>query len=176
MRLHCIYLSIIAALVVALLLTWRRPEPKPTEPTMVYIYDTIPITPPPIVPKPGRVEYVTVPAHVDTAAVIRAYFARHYGEDTLIDSRDFFLSLRWEVQENRPTLFQPTVINRTPTTIITHSPPRRMDIYAGAVMHGNTKTFGFVPSVTLRWDNAAYSVGYDIMRKSIHGGIYWRIR
>lgn len=178
MRLHCTYLSIVALLVLVIVAQHycTRPPEQLTRVDTLYIYDSIPITPPPITPKPGRVEYVELPAIIDTVAVVREYFARRYGEDTLIDSRDLFLSLRWEVQENRPTLFQPTIINRKPTTVIAHTPVRRMDIFAGAVMQGNAASFGFAPTVLFNWDNATYSIGYDIMRGEVSGGLYWRIR
>lgn len=155
----------------------RCPDcPELPKPDTITYYDTVQITTEPIKPKPGRVEYIVIPTTIDTFAIIRDYFSRRYGEDTLINNRDLFLSLRWEMKENRPTLFKPTIINRIPTTVITHTPARKIDIYAGAVMRGNVRSFGFAPTVLLRWDNATYSLGYDVMHREVNGGLFWRIR
>ena len=152
--------------------------PEPPKSDTLYVYDTIPVTLPPITPKPGKVEHKPLPAVIDTAAVIRAYFARHYGEDTLIDSRDLFLSLRWEVQENRPTLFQPTIINRKPTTVISyHYEQPKTKVFAGIHIGGNAQQFGIGPEMALltKRDNL-YTINYDIVNKTAEGGILWKIR
>jgi hypothetical protein len=152
--------------------------PEPLKPDTLYMYDSIPVTPPPITPKPGRVEDVELPVNIDTMAIVREYFAKRYGEDTLIDSRDLFLSLRWEVQENRPTMFQPTIINRKPTTVISyHLDQPRNKVFAGIYVGGNAEQFGAGPEIALltKQDNL-YTLNYDIVNKTINGGVMWKIR
>lgn len=140
------------------------------------IRDTLLITPPPITPKPPKIEYITIPSIVDTAYIIRDYFSRKYGEDTLIDTRDLFLTLRWEVQENKPTMFQPTIINRKPTTIIQHSIPKNK-YYAGINISGSKQSFSIAPSLALiTKKESLYTLNYDLINKDISVGMYWKVR
>jgi hypothetical protein len=154
----------------------RCPEVAQTTTDTIVIRDTTIVHLPPITPKPGRIEYVQLPAIIDTAAIIRDYFARRFGEDTLIDTRDLFLSLKWEVQENKPTYFQPTIINRKPTTIITHTLKPRTQYYAGFATSGNQHRLGLSPTIAINTKQQNfYTLSFDIINKEAAVGMLWKI-
>ena len=156
--------------------------PEPTEIVRVdtvYRYDSIPYTAPPMTPKPGTVIEQPIPAGIDSLAVARAYFSRRMGIDTLVNDSLYMLSLRWEVQENKPTLFQPTIINRQPTTIISHTPVEKAKnkVFVGFTVNRLPSDYGLSASLALltKRENL-YTVSYDLRNKDVQAGIYWKIK
>lgn len=156
--------------------------PEPTEIVRVdtvYQYDSIPYTPPPMFPKPGNVINQPIPKGIDSLAVARAYFSKRMGIDTLVNDSLYLLSLSWEVQENKPTLFQPTIINRQPTTIISHTLTEapRNKVFAGLGVGLNHTQFGLAPSVALLTKkDHLYSVSYDVINKDFGVTFYYKIK
>lgn len=156
--------------------------PEPTEIVRVdtvYRYDTIPYTPPPMTPKPGNVINQPIPKGIDSLAVARAYFSKRMGIDTLVNDSLYLLSLSWEVQENKPILFQPTIINRQPTTIISHTLTEapRNKVFVGITVGGNPEHFGLGASVAmLTKKDHLYSVGYDVINKDFGVTFYYKIK
>lgn len=177
------YIIIIILLVVIFLQReCSRPQPCP-DPVVrvdtVYRYDTIPYTPPPMTPKPGTVIEQPIPEGIDSLAVARAYFSRRMGIDTLVNDSLYLLSLRWEVQENKPTLFQPTIINRQPTTIISHTTTEkpRNKVFLGVGVGGSQNAFGIAPSVALytKRENL-YTASYDVINKDFYVTFFYTIK
>ena len=177
------YIIIIILLVVIFLQReCSRPQPCP-DPVVrvdtVYRYDTIPYTPPPMTPKPGNVIENTIPQKIDSLAVARAYFSKRFGVDTLVNDSLYLLSLRWEVTENAPTLFQPTIINRKPTTIISHTPVEKAKnkVFVGFTVNRLPSDYGLSASLALltKRENL-YTVSYDLRNKDVQAGIYWKIK
>lgn len=179
------YIIIIILLVVIFLQReCSRPQPCP-DPVVrvdtVYRYDSIPYTPPPMTPKPGTVVEQPIPAGIDSLAVARAYFALRFGVDTLVNDSLYLLSLRWEVSENKPTLFQPTIINRQPTTIISHtiSEKPRLKIYAGfdigyTLPNQHISSFASLGVLTKRENY--YNVMFDPIDRTVMVGAKWKIK
>lgn len=147
----------------------------------VYRYDSIPYTPPAMTPKPGTVVEQPIPQGIDSLAVARAYFARRFGVDTLVNDSLYLLSLRWEVSENRPTLFQPTIINRQPTTIISHTITEkpRLKIFAGfdigyTMPNQHISSFASLGVLTKRENY--YNVMFDPIDKTVLVGAKWKVK
>lgn len=178
--------------------------PEPTEIVRVdtvYQYDSIPYIPPPMFPKPGNVINQPIPKGIDSLAVARAYFSKRMGIDTLVNDSLYLLSLSWEVQENKPTFFQPTIVDRKPTTIISHtitekprnkvfvgigvggSPNRgklysiRPDDASGIGVDGSPNSFGLAPSAALytKRENL-YTASYDVINKDFYVTFFYKIK
>ena len=145
----------------------------------VYQYDSIPYTPPAMTPKPGTVIEQPIPEGIDSLAVARAYFSKRMGIDTLVNDSLYLLSLSWEVQENKPIFYQPTIIDRKPTTIISHTitEPKRNKVFAGMTVGGNPEQFGLGASIALMTKKEhLYSVSYDVINKDFGVTFYYKIR
>ena len=146
----------------------------------VYRYDSIPYTPPAMTPKPGTVVEQPIPAGIDSLAVARAYFSRRMGIDTLVNDSLYMLSLRWEITENTPVFYQPTIIDRKPTTIISHTITEkpRAKLFAGfdigyTVPNQHISSFASIGLLTKR-DNY-YQVMFDPIDKTVLIGMKWKI-
>ena len=155
------------------------------EPTVIvrvdtaYKYDSIPYTPAPMIPKPGIVVPQAPPKMVDSLAVVMAYFAVRQGTDTLVNDDRYLISMRWAVSENKPTFFQPTIVNRLPTTIISHTTIEkpRNKVFAGIGVGGSPNSFGIAPSVALftKRENL-YTAGYDVINKDFYVTFFYKIK
>lgn len=176
------YIIIIALMLLLFLQRECHRCPEPTEIVRVdtvYRYDTIPYTPPPMTPKPGIVMPQVPPAMVDSLAVVMAYFAVRQGTDTLVNDDKYLISMRWAVTQNKPTFFQPTIVNRLPTTIISHTitEPKRNKVFAGMTVGGNPEQFGLGASVALMTKKEhLYSVSYDVINKDFGVTFYYKIK
>lgn len=157
--------------------------PEPTEiirVDTVYRYDSIPYTPPPMTPKPGTVVEQPIPAGIDSLAIARAYFARRFGVDTLVNDSLYLLSLRWEVTENTPVFYQPTIVNRQPTIIshtVTENP--RAKLFAGfdigyTLPNQHISSFASLGLLTKRENY--YQVMFDPIDKTVLVGAKWKIK
>lgn len=155
--------------------------PEPTEIVRVdtvYRYDTIPYTPPPMIPKPGIVMPQVPPAMVDSLAVVMAYFAVRQGTDTLVNDDKYLISMRWAVTQNKPTFFQPTIVNRLPTTIISHTISKPTNkVFLGVGVGGSQNAFGIAPSVALytKRENL-YTASYDVINKDFYVTFFYKIK
>lgn len=156
--------------------------PEPTEIVRVdtvYQYDSIPYTPPPMTPKPGIIVPQAPPRLVDSLAVVMAYFAVRQGTDTLVNDDRYLISMRWAVTQNKPTFFQPTIVNRMPTTIISHTITEkpRNKVFAGIGVGGSPSSFGIAPSVALftKRENL-YTASYDVINKDFYITFYYKIK
>lgn len=156
--------------------------PEPTEIVRVdtvYRYDSIPYTAPPMTPKPGMVIVQPIPAGIDSLVIARAYFSKRMGIDTLVNDSLYLLSLSWEVQENKPTFFQPTIVDRKPTTIISHTiiEKPRNKVFVGIGVGGSPNSFGLAPSVALytKRENL-YTASYDVINKDFYVTFFYKIK
>lgn len=165
---------------------WLPSQKAPKRPQKVTIYDTIHDT----VPYPVT-RYVPKPVYkdtgstkwkwhkVDTAAILKDYYSRHYYVDTLADDSIAFIIIRDTVSRNRiisrqkQLMFYPSTIKETTIRKI----PNNKKLYVGLSIGRNPKQFALSPSIlyTSRKDNA-YAFSYDILNHDMYLSMYWKIR
>ena len=173
-------------IIILMLLLFLQQEchrcPEPTEIVRVdtvYKYDSIPYTPPPMFPKPGNVINQPIPKGIDSLAVAMAYFAVRNGNDTIVNDDRYLISMRWAVTENKPTFFQPTIVNKQPTTIISHTliEKPRNKVFVGVGVGGSPNSFGIAPSLALftKRENL-YTASYDVLNKDFYITFYYKIK
>ena len=145
----------------------------------VFVYDSIPYTPPSMTPNAGIVIEQPIPAGIDSLAVARAYYAQRIGIDTLVNDSLYLLSLSWQVQENKPTFYQPTIVNRRPTVVISNTiiEPARNKYFIGFGVGRSPEQFGLAGSVALvtKKDNL-YTMSYDVINKDFYVTFYYKIK
>ena len=124
---------------------------------------------PSIVPKPGTEIFQPIPDSIDSLAVVRAYYAVRRGSDS-VSTENYTISFDWEVTQNKPTFFQPTIIDRKPTTIISHTTVKApMNRYYGGISLGGTKEkfkFGLAAGVITK-NEQVYVASYDFVNKEV---------
>jgi hypothetical protein len=166
-----------------LALGWLAPAPAPQVYEVTAVRrdtikgDSIPYAVP--VPVPV-VRYVTLAPdtvflNVDTAAILRAYFAENLYADTLMNDTSAFIALSETVTQNRifarSLLFQ----NRRPTyittTIVQPAPPK-FQLYAGAVAGKGLAA----PVVQMGYKRWIVGAGYNLNGGGIVGSASYRIR
>lgn len=116
-------------------------------------------------PMPSDTLYVKVPADVDTAAVLAAYFSRvtyhdvvpveNYGTVTIID-----------------TIYQNGIENRVieyDLSFPSYTKKKNFSLAAGAFVRHD----GFGPVASIRYKNLRLSAGYDIRNKAPIGALQY---
>lgn len=151
-------------------------------------YDSFPVYKP--VPKPYPVEVIrvdTFPAIVDTATILRDFFAKNIYNRTLLDDSVAYIALLDTVTQNQLQNSFLTYQNRRPTiieniTVIHPPPPQRFQLYAGgflqsAIRNPQSEIFGAGPSIfaKTRRDHL-YGIGYDAFNKSYQIHALWKIK
>lgn len=113
-----------------LFISWDRGcnNPDPPDPIVITRVDTIPgdsipVPYPVLVPsKPILIEVpVTLPTIVDTMAILKDYFAKVSGRDTLANDTSVLVIIDWLVSQNRIQEITPYIANRRPIAIITET-------------------------------------------------------
>lgn len=147
-------------------------------PQPVIVHDTIPgdSVPYPIYndkPVPVFVYKTdTVPANVDTAAILKDYFAIVYYSDTLQNDTSYHLVINDTIHQNRIAFRQVLFQNLRPTAIhTTHVDttiyPNTTKLFATISVAGSKSSLdAFTPGVTLitKGDNM-YSIGTNILQQ-----------
>ncbi len=164
----------------------RCPEYEEISDTTDTIYlpgDPVPI-PYPVVEIRDRwiTIYDTIIREVDTAAILRDYFAHRHGYDTLANDSSVFVAIGWHVTQNRLISLTPYIANRKPTTIIHRTTvireveKKRNQYFMGVGVGRSPDQFGLAGSLALftRQQNL-YSLHYDMLNKDFYVTFYWRI-
>lgn len=118
---------------------------------------------------------------VDTAAILRDYFARVVYLDTLKDDSTAFIAILDTVTQNRLMGRHLLYANRKPTSIIhttTIQPadPERLKLYAGAMFALTPERSDLGPALIMMTPRGAgYSYAYGINEKTHTLSIVWRI-
>ncbi len=121
----------------------------------------------------GNTVYTTIPANVDTEAVIKSYFSKYSSCDTIKD-KDLIGVLYYTINKNKMLkdsfiykILRPDIETIISNTII----PKPKNCYflgfnTGFIMPG--KNFGFGPEVLIiTKKNKAIGLGYDALNKTI---------
>lgn len=116
---------------------------------------------------------------IDTAAILKAFFARNFIADTLVNDTSLFIAVYDTVSENRiiyrkPKIhYFPTIIQKT--TFIPTPPVRK--VFVGIGIGRNPNEFGLAPAALYisKKDNA-YTAHYDFFNKDIYFTYFWKIR
>ena len=155
-------------------------------PQMETLYDTIHDT----VPYPV-IRYVPTPVYkdtgstkwkwhkVDTTAILKDYYSKHYYIDTLANNSIALIIIRDTVSRNRiisrqkQLTFYPRTIKETTIRKI----PNKRKLFVGLAIGRNPKQFALSPSIlyTSRKDNA-YAFSYDVLNHDIYLSMYWKLK
>ena len=130
-------------------------------------------------PKATDSIFISVPAIVDTEAILHGYFAKYVFADTLSDT-SIVIAVKDTISENRIVsreltyrIKRPQVIEQINNTTI----PRRIGLYVGVSASINKNLLaGFSPEILLTGKNkTAYGIGYDLLSKSVSAHVYWKL-
>jgi hypothetical protein len=116
------------------------PYPKPYPVVAIVYHDSI--------------VYDTVPQKVDTALILKDYFAKIYGHDTIADDSSVFVAVNYMVTQNRLKWLKPAIQNRKPTTIIQNTSiiekyEPRLKLFAGVGVGRSLTSFGLAASISV---------------------------
>jgi hypothetical protein len=170
-------------LVIVLQRIWLPNRMQQRLPETVYdtIHDTVIYPVPQYVPElvfrdTGRARWKW--HQVDTAAILKAYYARHYYIDTLVNDSLVRAVVFDSVAQNQ-IIFREKQITVFPQKIFitkNRSLPRAK-LYLGFSLGRNPTAFSFGPTVLFTAKkNQAYSLSYDLINKDFYFNIYWKLR
>lgn len=148
----------------------------------IVIYDTLPYTPSGIIPKPAtEIIQQPIPTNIDSLAIVQAYFQLRKGFDTLVNDSLYTMSLKWEVTQNKPVFYQPTIIDRKPTTYISHTivEKPKWHFYGGFALAYSTASGqqSISPSIMLQSKKGhIYGLSYDLQHKAPAISMHWKLR
>ena len=179
---------IIIALLFTVILLQRECTPTPvsyTPPVYVYdtIYDTIIIRTKAYVPKliyrdTGTTQWRWY--KIDTAKILRSYFARQLYQDTIINDSNALIIMRDTISQNQiiyrqplVTLF-PQITYRTQTVEVLR--PQKAALYLGFAIGRNPSQFSLSPTAMLQSKKGSiYSFSYDLISHDMQVGMSWKI-
>jgi len=135
------------------------------------------------VPKPYRVEIpgtqgatVTIPANVDSGAVVRDYFTkRSYNDSIVNDSLSIYL--QEEVFKNELKRVKVGYRWKAPTMLIKETKVAEKQLmFIGLEPYGNLNSFGMFASADFDTKRAMYGYGYDPFNKTHKISVKAKIR
>jgi len=160
----------------------KVPKGSQTETIYDTIHDTVPYPVTRYVPKPvykdtGSIKWKW--HKVDTTAILKDYYSRHYYIDTLANDSIALIIIQDTVSRNRiisrqkRLTFYPRTIKETTIRKI----PNRRKLFVGLSIGRNPKQFALSPSIlyTSRKDNA-YAFSYDVLNHDIYLSMYWKLK
>lgn len=179
---------IIATLLIVIFLQreWLSPREHFHAPETFYdtIHDTLPY---PVIHYVPKLIYQDTGStrwrwqKVDTTAILKDYFSRHYYADTLANDTNALIIVYDTISRNK-------IISRKPvlkifthlikqTTVIKSPVLSKRKIFAGIGVGRNPNQFGLSASILYvsRKDNA-YSFSYDLLNHDFYFSMYWKIR
>ncbi len=118
---------------------------------------------------------------VDTTAILKDYFSRHYYADTLANDTNALIIVYDTISQNKIISRKPVIEIFThlikQTTIQKVPAMAKPMIYAGIGVGRNPNQFGLTGNVLYisRKDNA-YSLSYDLLNHNLYFSMYWKIR
>lgn len=144
-------------------------------------YHNIPVPAP--YPVPYKVEIpgapgstVTIPAEVDSGAVVRDYFTkRHYNDSIVNDSISIYI--KEDVYRNELKRISVGYRWKAPTMVIEKTQVKEKQLlFIGAEPYGNLNQFGLFGSLIFDTKRAAYGYGYDPFNKMHKFSVYGKIK
>lgn len=176
---------IVVLVIVIIFMQECRHCPKSTE-TKVEVHDTTYKHFPPetlTVEKPHwyKVETTdTIPANVDTLAIIKDYLAKYYYVQTIKDT-NLSVTITDTVTQNkiagRGFSYQILKTQQIITNTTTITPATKTKMFAGLQLNGSKTQFGFAPSLAIETKKEhLYAIGYDVLNGSIQGSLYFKIK
>lgn len=186
-----IVIAVLGGIVILLLMTrecgqWKEKGDTVTvTDTVIVPGDPYPVYTAPRVPKPERIiEYQVVPQKVDTAAILKDYFATRFYPDTLKNDTSMFIAVHDSVRENRIVSRRFIFQNKRPISIVsnttvTHNkkePWFKLYLGLNASYAPGSKRFGFGPFATgTVKQGALLTYGYDAVGNSHQVGFGWKL-
>jgi len=179
------YIIIAILLVVIFFLRECSPVPKPCPPPSIVTHtDTnhVPVNIPFPVPFPvNHIDTFTVPADVDTAAILKDYYALNTYDRTIINDSTGHLIIHDSVTHNRLKRYSLTghmnMIEHTTTITNVITKPLHNRIFLGMQIGSNLNSIILLPTATLltKKDKTLYSIGYDPFSKVGYIGVQFKI-
>ena len=176
---------LVLILVIVLQRIWLPSHNNLSIPETVYdtIHDTVPYPVTQYVPEPvyidtGSTKWKWHP--VDTAAILKDYYSKHYYVDTLANDSLALIIVSDTVSQNRIvsrrkqlSFFHQTIRE---TTLINNPFPGKRKLFMGLTVGRKPQQFGIGPAVlyTSKRDQA-YSFSYDILNHDWYFTMYWKI-
>lgn len=166
------------------------PPVTTTTTTVTIKGDSIPVPYPVyIVTKKDSVVYRDVPAKVDTLGILIDYYAEHYGTDTIVDNKDFLISIKWITFMNKLKKVTPYIkkkeqtLSTTTTTTpgvaeINYGSPR-LKVFIGMAVgkeFGQNKLKLKASAALLTKKDFLYAIHYDVLYKEFDATIYYKLR
>lgn len=163
-----------------------RPTPAEPETIVEYIYDTIIDIDTVNIPVPYEVVttvWDTIIKYelqdVDTAEILRDYFAVRLYSDTIINNDELRVVLNDSVHQNR--LWGERVVEyqnfRPVSAECPECPKPATKVFIGGSILGSPTQFGAGPTVGLltKRDNL-YTLDYDVLNKTYKVSMYWKLK
>jgi hypothetical protein len=179
------YILIAILLVGIFFLRECSPDPKPCPPTVVVTHtDTIhvPVNIPFPVPFPvNHIDTFTLPADVDTVAILKDYYALNTYNRTILDDSTGHLIIHDSVTHNRLKRYSLSghinMIVHTITITNDITKPIRNRVFFGMQIGSNLNSLMLLPTATLftKKDKTLYSIGYDPFSKVGYIGVQFKI-
>lgn len=125
---------------------------------------------------PGASSTLTVPAQIDSLAVVMDYYSKHFYEDSLKND-SIEIKLKYVTYKNRVIdrelkyrwIAKTMVIERTNVV-------ERQLAFIGLDIYGNQKYFGLMPSIYFDTRRGMYGGGYDPLNRYVKVGAYFKGR
>jgi hypothetical protein len=159
----------------------------------VYSIDTI------IVEKkiyiPSNTIYVPIPADVDTANILKEYYAKNIYEDKALDDSTALIIVKDTISQNKIWYRKVTYLDRTPTiintTVVTPlqdcPKPKQFNLGFGGFISARPKIikpletieqfFGFGPTILLTTNRkSSYGISYDVFNGIGEFSMYYNIK
>jgi hypothetical protein len=179
------YIIIAILLVVIIFLRECSPKPKPCPPPSVFTHTVtihVPVNIPFPVPFPvNHIDTFTVPADVDTAAILKDYYALNIYVRTILDDSSGHLIIHDSVTHNRLKRYSLTghinIIEHTTTITNDITKPLRNRVFLGLQIGSNLNSIMLFPTATLltKKDKTIYSIAYDPFSKVGYVGVQFKI-
>jgi hypothetical protein len=152
-----------------------RPQPEvivqtdtiQAEPDTITVYKI----PPPVIKYRDttiyRVEYLN--RDVDTAAILRDYFAKNYYSDITTDKKNYWIKINDTISQNNIIYRDIQYKDLSPTQIINNKVIySRHKLFVGIDIIGGDQYFGFIPTIELKTKkDYLFGIGYDITNSNI---------
>lgn len=166
----------IAVLAIAVFLWWKW-GPKSCDPietiitktdTIQQVPDTVTIykIPPPEIKYRDTTIYETVykDRDVDTAAILRNYFAKNHYSDISTDRKNYWIKISDTISQNKIVYRDIQYRDLSPTQIVNNKIIHKQNkVFIGVDMLAGEGYFGVIPTVEIKTkEDYLFGIGYDI--------------
>lgn len=183
---HGIYLPIIAVLIIIIFFLRECSGSKCQDPdvivetrTVIVPGDSIPYEVKVEIPVPYKVEVVReIPSNVDTLAILQDYFSSYFYTDTITDDTSITVVIYDRISQNKIVERFATFQNLREKKVVINKiiNKKRVKIYAGLSIGGNSNTMNFGPSGLLQTKkDHIYGYHYDLSQKTHNFSLYFKL-